>query len=230
MSAMATALVAAAGAGERLGGGKPKALAEIAGRPLVTWCLAALVRSSSVEALVIAAPAGFEDVLRGLASDAAPKLPATVVSGGSTRSRSVAKALDAAAAAELVLVHDAARPLVTPELVDRCVERLQSWRCDGVVAAARATDTVKETDAGGRVIATLERTNLWAVQTPQVFKADVLRSALASAALERAYDDAQLVEAAGGDVRVVEAPRENMKVTTAFELRVAELLLSARRP
>ena len=225
---MATALVAAAGAGERLGGGKPKALAEIAGRPLVTWCLAALVRSSSVEALVIAAPAGFEEVLRGLASDAAPELPATVVSGGSTRSRSVANALDAAAAAELVLVHDAARPLVTPELVDRCVERLQSWRCDGVVAAARATDTVKETDAGGRVIATLERANLWAVQTPQVFKADLLRSALASAALERAYDDAQLVEAAGGDVRVVEAPRENMKVTTAFELRVAELLLSAR--
>jgi 2-C-methyl-D-erythritol 4-phosphate cytidylyltransferase len=71
-----------------------------------------------------------------------------------------------------VLVHDAARPLVTPELVDRCVERLQSWRCDGVVAAARATDTVKETDAGGRVIATLERANLWAVQTPQAFKAD----------------------------------------------------------
>ena len=226
---MATALVAAAGAGERLGGGKPKALAEIAGRPLVTWCLAALVRSSSVEALVIAAPAGFEDVLRGLASDAAPELPATIVRGGATRSRSVANALDAAAAAELVLVHDAARPLVTPELVDRCVERLQCWGCDGVVAAARATDTVKETDAGGRVIATLERANLWAVQTPQVFKADVLRSAIASAALERAYDDAQLGEAVGGDVRVVEAPRENMKVTTAFELRVAELLLSARR-
>lgn len=227
---MATALVAAAGAGERLGGGRPKALAEIAGQPLVAWCLAALVRSSSVEALVIAAPAGFEDVLRGLASDAAPELPAAVVRGGATRSQSVANALDAAGAAELVLVHDAARPLVTPELVDRCVERLQSWRCDGVVAAARATDTVKETDAGGRVIATLERGNLWAVQTPQVFKADVLRSALTSAALERAYDDAQLVEAAGGDVRVVEAPRENMKVTTAFELRVAELLLSARRP
>jgi choline kinase len=75
---MATALVAAAGAGERLEGGKPKALAEIAGRPLVTWCLAALVRSSSVEALVIAAPAGFEDVLRGLASDAAPELPVDV--------------------------------------------------------------------------------------------------------------------------------------------------------
>src|SRR5436309_11503118 len=139
---MATALVAAAGAGERLGGGRPKALAEIAGRPLVAWCLAALVRSSSVEALVIAAPAGFEDVLRGLASETAPELPAAVVRGGATRSRSVANALEAAAAAELVLVHDAARPLVTPELVDRCVERLQGWDCDGVVAAARATDAV----------------------------------------------------------------------------------------
>jgi 2-C-methyl-D-erythritol 4-phosphate cytidylyltransferase len=226
---MATALVAAAGAGERLGGGGPKALAEIAGRPLVAWCLTALARSRSVDALVIAAPAGFEDALGEVVSDAAPELPATVVRGGASRSRSVANALDAAASAALVLVHDAARPLVTAELVDRCVERLQGWHCDGVVAAARATDTVKETDAGGRVIATLERASLWAVQTPQVFGADVLRSAFASADLERAYDDAQLVEAAGGDVRVVEAPRENIKVTTAFELRVAELLLSDRR-
>jgi len=226
---MATALVAAAGAGERLRGGGPKALAEVAGRPLVAWCLAALVRSSSVDALVIAAPAGFEDALRALSADAAPELPATIVRGGATRSHSVANALDAAAAAEVVLVHDAARPVVTAELVDRCVERLKGWRCDGVVAAARATDTVKETDAGGRVIATLERANLWAVQTPQVFRADVLRSVFASAELERASDDAQLVEAAGGDVRVVEAPRENMKVTTAFDLRVAGLLLSGRR-
>jgi 2-C-methyl-D-erythritol 4-phosphate cytidylyltransferase len=226
---MATALVAAAGAGERRGKRGPKALVDVAGRPLVAWCLAALAGSSSVDALVIAAPAGFEDAVRELSSRAAPELPATVVSGGATRSSSVANALDAAPSAELVLVHDAARPLVTAVLVDRCVERLRGWDCDGVVAAARATDAVKETDAGGRVIATLERANLWAVQTPQVFKADVLRPALASAALERAYDDAQLVEAAGGDVRVVEAPRENMKVTTPFELRVAELLLSSRQ-
>jgi 2-C-methyl-D-erythritol 4-phosphate cytidylyltransferase len=226
---MVTALVAAAGAGERLGVGSPKALAEIAGRPLVAWCLAALGRASSVDALVIAAPEGFEDALRELCAEAAPELAVTVVRGGSSRSRSVANALAATTEAELVLVHDAARPLVTAELVDRCVQRLRGWRCDGVVAAARTTDTVKETDAGGRVIATLERGNLWAVQTPQVFGADVLRSALASAELERAYDDAQLVEARGGDVRVVEAPRENMKVTTAFDLRVAELLLSGRR-
>jgi 2-C-methyl-D-erythritol 4-phosphate cytidylyltransferase len=226
---MVTALVAAAGSGERLGIGGPKALAELAGRPLVAWCLTALARSSSVEALVVAAPAGFEETVEGVARETAPGLRAAIVGGGTTRSQSVANALGAAGAAEVVLVHDAARPLVTPELVDRCVERLESWRCDGVVAAARAIDTVKETDAGGRVIATLERANLWAVQTPQVFRADALRSALADAALDRAYDDAQLVEAGGGDVRVVEAPRENMKVTTAFELRVAELLLSARR-
>jgi 2-C-methyl-D-erythritol 4-phosphate cytidylyltransferase len=191
--------------------------------------LTALARSSSVDALVVAAPPEFEDALRAVCSKAAPELPATVVTGGVTRSRSVANALDAAAKAEIVLVHDAARPLVTAELVDRCVERLRGWGCDGVVAAARATDTVKETDAGGRVIATLERANLWAAQTPQVFRAEVLRSVFASAELERAYDDAQLVEAAGADVRIVEAPRENIKVTTTFDMRVAELLLSSRR-
>jgi len=221
---VATALIAAGGAGERLGGDVPKALAPLAGRPMVVWSLAAFAASESVERAVIAAPAGTEAALERLVAG----FEATVVTGGSSRSASVANALTTAGEDEIVVVHDAARPLVTAALVDRCVERLGAWRCDGVVAAARATDTVKETDAGGRVIATLERGNLWAVQTPQVFRAAALRSALASAHLDRAYDDAQLVEANGGDVRVVEAPRDNLKVTTRFDLRVAELLLAER--
>jgi 2-C-methyl-D-erythritol 4-phosphate cytidylyltransferase len=113
-------------------------------------------------------------------------------------------------------------------VIDRCVTELVHWDCDGVVAAARAVDTIKETDAGGHVIGTLERGSLWAVQTPQVFRTGSLRAALEAAPLARAYDDAQLVEAAGGEVRVVESPRQNLKITTDQDLHLAELLLAER--
>jgi 2-C-methyl-D-erythritol 4-phosphate cytidylyltransferase len=225
---VATALLAAAGTGERLGADAPKALVELAGRPMAWWSLRALAAASGVGEVVIAAPADCERQLEALAAEAAPSLEARVVSGGATRSDSVSLGLAAAGDAEVVVVHDAARPLVTTELFDRCITQLANWGCDGVVAAARATDTVKEADAGGRVIATLERSRLWAVQTPQVFRVQALAGAFAAGDLGRAYDDAQLVEAAGGDVRIVEAPRQNFKVTTPHDLRVAAWLLEER--
>jgi 2-C-methyl-D-erythritol 4-phosphate cytidylyltransferase len=225
---MATAIVAAAGTGERLGGEVPKALVQAAGRPLAAWCVAALAAADCVERAVVAAPPGFESELAELVERAAPALAVEVVAGGASRSRSVANGLAAAAGASIVVVHDAARPLVSAELVDRCVTELERSGCDGAVAAARATDTIKEADAGGHVIATLERVNLWAVQTPQAFRAAALRDALTEGALDRAYDDAQLVESAGGDVRIVEAPRDNIKVTTPLDLRIADLLLGER--
>jgi 2-C-methyl-D-erythritol 4-phosphate cytidylyltransferase len=225
---MVTALVAAAGTGERLGGEGPKALTESAGKPLVAWCLAALDRSSRVDAVVIAAPPDFEDALATVALESAPRLASTAVTGGASRSRSVANALEAAGDSTIVLVHDAARPLVTAELIDTCIERLEDWRCDGVVSATPTTDTIKTADDGGHVTATLDRHRLWTVQTPQVFRAESLRNALESPAIDEASDDAQLVEAAGGDVRIVEAPRENFKVTTELDLRVADLLLRER--
>lgn len=225
---MAVAIVAAAGAGDRLGAGAPKALVELAGRPMVGWCLEALAAAETVTAVVIAAPPGLEQDLERAAREAAPGLDARVATGGASRSESVSRALAHTGDAPIVLVHDAARPLVTAGLVDRCLERLEGWGCDGVVAAARAVDTVKETDAGGRVLATLERASLWIVQTPQAFRTEVLRRALEGPGVERAYDDAQLVEAVGGDVRVVEAPRHNLKVTTPLDLSIAELLLAER--
>jgi 2-C-methyl-D-erythritol 4-phosphate cytidylyltransferase len=225
---MVAAIVAAAGSGDRLGGELPKALVELAGRPLAAWSIAALAGSSRVERLVIAAPAGFEAQIAALAARTAPDLPAEVVTGGSSRSGSVANGLEATGDAAIIVVHDAARPLVTADLVDRSVSQLERWGCDAAIAAARATDTIKEADAGGRVSATLERTSLWAVQTPQVFRAEALRKSVTSARLHRAYDDAQLVEAIGGDVRIVESSRENLKITTPFDLRVAELLLAGR--
>jgi 2-C-methyl-D-erythritol 4-phosphate cytidylyltransferase len=193
---------------------------------MAAWSLLAFGAAEAIDAVVIAAPPQAVSALARLAADVAPDLPAHVVPGGDSRSESVARALaETPDDVDVVAVHDAARPLVTPALLDRCVSQLEHWGCDGVVAAARAVDTIKEADAGGRVLATLERSRLWAVQTPQAFRAQPLARALAAADLERAYDDAQLVEAAGGDVRIVEAPRQNFKITTAHDLRVAAALL-----
>ena len=144
--------------------------------------------------------------------------PPDFVAGGATRSESVRNALDAAPEASVVVVHDAARPLVTVELVRRCVDALEEGY-DGVIAAIPVTDTVKEVEHG-EVVRTPDRGRLWAAQTPQVFRADVLRRASGEAT-----DDASLIEAIGGRVRVVEGTPENLKVTTALDVRIAETLL-----
>jgi 2-C-methyl-D-erythritol 4-phosphate cytidylyltransferase len=206
----------------------PKALVPLAGRPMVRWCLEALRNAESLAGVVIAGPSGYEREIEAISREALGELPFTVVTGGETRSESVARGIAALEGPDELVIHDAARPLATSELFDRCVERLRHWRCDGVVAAARAVDTIKEADAGGRVIGTLERASLWVVQTPQVFQPGPLARALGEGDLGRAPDDAQLVEAIGGDIRVVEAPRHNLKVTTGQDLRIAELLLSSR--
>jgi 2-C-methyl-D-erythritol 4-phosphate cytidylyltransferase len=216
---MAVALLVAAGRGERLGAPGPKAFVMLAGRPLYEWSLEALYASASVAGVVIAVPA---DVV-GVAGS---------VVGGDSRSESVRNALAAAPAGEdVVLVHDAARPLVTPELIDSCVAGLDGF--DAVVAAAPVTDTIKHASGADLVVdRTLDRAALWAVQTPQVFRRAWLERALAQPAdtLAAATDDAGLVEALGGRVGIVPAPRENLKVTTPLDLRVAELLLGQPRP
>jgi 2-C-methyl-D-erythritol 4-phosphate cytidylyltransferase len=149
------------------------------------------------------------------------------VAGGASRSESVRNAVLAAPEADVYVVHDAARPLVTPALVERCLAALDG--VDGAIAAARVSDTVKEAGEDGRVTRTLDRSSLWAVQTPQVFRAEALRGALEvdEDVLAAATDDASLVEAAGGSVRVVEAPAENLKITAPADLRLAEVLLGA---
>jgi 2-C-methyl-D-erythritol 4-phosphate cytidylyltransferase len=225
---LAIALIVAAGRGERLGMGGPKALVELAGRPLLEWSVRALRAVAEVERIVVALPAGVA-LPPGVAA-----LPGTSgVPGGAVRSESVRLALAAAGAgeaSEAVLVHDAARPLLTPELVTRALAALVDSEHDAVIAAAPLTDTVKRVDAAGRVLETLERSRLWAVQTPQVFRRGALQRALEvpDEVLAQATDDAWLVERAGGSVAVVEAPRENLKITTALDLAIAELLLARR--
>jgi 2-C-methyl-D-erythritol 4-phosphate cytidylyltransferase len=152
----------------------------------------------------------------------------SVLRGGEHRSRSVANALEGVQT-ELVVIHDAARPLVMPSLIDEVVTRLTANAdITGVVAAAPVTDTIKEASVSRRVLRTPERSRLWAVQTPQAFRTVELREAFAAHPdeLGTATDDAMLVERSGGDVLIHEATPQNMKVTTPLDLRVAEMLLS----
>lgn len=223
MAPRAVALVVAAGSGERLGAGLPKALVECHGRPLLAWSLDVLAASPQITAVVVALPPDVEP-------DAALLGSARAVAGGAHRSLSVRAALDAAPAGpELVLVHDAARPLLTADLVATCLSACAAKGVDGAVAAAPVTDTIKVAD-DGVVSATLDRSRLWAVQTPQVFRRDVLVAALAQddAVLAAATDDASLVEAHGGTVVIVPAPAENLKVTTPADLARAAALLAER--
>jgi 2-C-methyl-D-erythritol 4-phosphate cytidylyltransferase len=199
--------------------GEPKAFVALAGRPMLEWSIDALKAVPAVEAIVVALPAGWEE----------PAPAGTIgVPGGAHRSLSVRAAL-AAAAGDPVVVHDAARPLLTPAIVNAALDELELHGCDAVIAAAPVTDTIKQADEG-LVVRTLERSSLWAVQTPQVFRRAALERALSAPddVLATATDDAWLVERAGGSVRVVAAPHENLKVTTAADLQVAELALRER--
>jgi 2-C-methyl-D-erythritol 4-phosphate cytidylyltransferase len=210
----AAAILVAAGSGERLGADRPKAFVVLAGRPMYAWSMDALGDLP----VVAAVPDGWE--IEG----------AQCVRGGATRSESVRNALAAIPGdVEAVVVHDAARPLVAPGMFAAALAALDG--ADAAVAAAPVTDTVKEAGADRVVEATLDRSRLWAVQTPQAFRRDALERALdvAPGVLAAATDDASLVELAGGRVVIVESSPENLKVTTRHDLRVAELFLAERR-
>ncbi|MFM9022956.1 MAG: 2-C-methyl-D-erythritol 4-phosphate cytidylyltransferase [Solirubrobacterales bacterium] len=216
----AVALVVAAGRGERLGSQGPKAFVTVAGRPMLDWSIEALRAAPGIGEIVVALPAG-----------AAPPGGVTAAEGGETRSESVRNALAAVTDrdAGVVLVHDAARPLLTAGMVADCLAALNEdggW--DAAVAAAPVSDTVKRAPDGRAVTETLDRSELWAVQTPQVFRREALAKALDAApeALASATDDAMLVEQAGGRVRVVASRHPNPKVTTPDDLALAAQLLA----
>jgi 2-C-methyl-D-erythritol 4-phosphate cytidylyltransferase len=213
---MAVALLVAAGSGERLGAGRPKAFVVVAGRPMLEWSLDAL-RAAGIEDVVVAAPTGHE-------VDGCVTVP-----GGATRSESVRAALAAAPPGDVV-VHDAARPLVTADHFRETLAALAGADC--AVAAAPVTDTIKEAGPDRLVMATLDRSRLWAIQTPQAFRREALEQALEAGEelLAQATDDAWLVERMGGTVRVVESSPANFKVTTPYDLQIAEHLLADRLP
>jgi 2-C-methyl-D-erythritol 4-phosphate cytidylyltransferase len=192
---------------------------------MLEWSIDALKAVPEIHHIVVATPAGVE-----------PPAGTSGVFGGDERSHSVRAALHHTLAGDPVLVHDAARPLVTPEIIRATLAGLDA-DADGAIAAARVADTLKREGEEGApgaarptVRETVRRDGLWAVQTPQVFRRDILARALDQPhdVLAGATDDASLVEGLGGTVRLVECPRENFKVTTPDDLRLADLILRSR--
>jgi 2-C-methyl-D-erythritol 4-phosphate cytidylyltransferase len=214
------AVLAAAGRGERLGSDRPKAFARLGGRPLLAESLQRLEESGWIDAIVIAAPPDWEEPSILVAEEIAATKVSSAVTGGRSRSESVRLALaEVPEEAAVVLVHDAARPVLPEEVIDRVLAPLsEGW--DGVVPAVPLADTVKRID-GDRVVETLPRDDLVAVQTPQAFLADTLRRAV-SGDVSSATDCASLVEAQGGRVKVVEGDPRLLKVTDADDLALVE--------
>jgi len=216
------AVIVAGGPGKRLGADRPKALVEIGGVPLFLRSLRAVLAAPAVTSAVVVVPAGheaeFEARLRGEPS----RCPVTLVTGGAERQDSVRAGLAAAGDADLIAVHDAARPFVTAALVEEAIAA--AAKHGAAVVAVPASDTVKQVHPEGWIEATPAREHLWLAQTPQVFRAELLREAHARAASDGyvGTDDAALVERLGARVYVVRGSDGNRKITTAADLRWAE--------
>jgi 2-C-methyl-D-erythritol 4-phosphate cytidylyltransferase len=212
------AVLVAAGRGERLGADRPKAFAKLRDRPLLAESLERLDDSGWVDAIVVAAPPGWEEPAILLAEELGCSKVSACVAGGESRAESVRSAVaEVPGDADVVVVHDAARPLLSPEVLDRLLTALnEGW--DGVVPALPIADTVKRVERGA-VVETLPRSELVAVQTPQAFLAPVLRAAVAGN-LGEATDCAALVERRGGRVGVVDGDPRLLKVTSAADLEL----------
>jgi len=223
------ALVLGAGRGERLGHALPKAFVPLAGRPLLAHALDALAATPEIDLVVPVIPADARERFAEVAAAlrCGEKLAAPAI-GGAERQDSVAAGLAVLPAdIALVVVHDAARPLVRPADVTRVVG--EAGRCGAALLAVPVGDTIKRV-RDGRIVETPARAECWAAQTPQVFRVELLREALAKAAAERRIgtDCAQLVEALGVPVHVVEGDPGNRKVTRAEDLAWAERALGER--
>jgi 2-C-methyl-D-erythritol 4-phosphate cytidylyltransferase len=222
------AILLCAGRGERMGAGVPKAFVPLAGRPLFTWSLAALQRCAEIEAIVVVGPVRTARELLAASGSSFARV-VEFVEGGAERQVSVARGLAALPAVhDLVAVHDAARALVSSEVVSRTVAAARAH--GAAIAAVPLADTLKAV-ADGVIAATPPRAGLWRAQTPQVFRRDWLEAGHA-AATDTATDDAALVEALGHEVRVVEGDPLNFKITTPADLALAEAWLgrAASRP
>lgn len=222
-------IVVAAGRSERMGG-VDKIFAPVMGRPLLAWTLGAFKHCDAIDAVVVvAAPEAVERTELFVREWRFSNVVA-VVPGGDTRQASVRAGIDAAKDAAIVAIHDAARLLVTPELIARGIELARET--GAAVCAIPSRDTVKEADGDPPTVrATPDRSRMWLAQTPQVFARDLLLRAHSSAhpdARALATDDAALVEALGHDVRLYEGASWNIKVTTPEDVVIAEALLRER--
>jgi 2-C-methyl-D-erythritol 4-phosphate cytidylyltransferase len=223
--AAAVAVVVAAGRSERMAGAD-KVFVSLAGRPLIAWTLAAFKKCPAIDAVVVVAAADAVDRMRALVDEWRFTNVADVVPGGATRQQSVRAGIEAAPNAAIVAIHDAARPLVSPDLIARGVALARER--GAALCAVPSRDTVKDVEGDPPVVrATPDRARMWLAQTPQVFDRDLLLRAH-EAATSDATDDAALVEALGHDVYVYEGASWNVKITTPEDLIVVEALLRDR--
>lgn len=225
MSAYTAVIIAAAGEGRRMG--SPKAMMQLAGRPVLAHTIEPFLREPRVHWIIIALDAATARQPPAWLTERDRRV--SVVVGGVDRTASVRNALDAVpAAAQIIVVHDAARPLVSDALVARAIDGAATGRA--VTAAVPLDDTIHEVEPDGRIVDTPDRARLWRAQTPQAFPAGQLRAAheAAAAAGDAATDDAALVGRWVGPVHVIEGDRENFKLTVPLDVTVAEALLRRR--
>ena len=220
-------LIPAAGMGRRMGSDRNKLLLRLRDQPLITWTLLAAEKARHITWIgIIAQPADWSDLKEILAKATSTK-PVQLIQGGATRQESVYNGLQALPTeAEQVLIHDGARCLATPELLDRCAEAIR--HCPGLIAAVPVKDTIKVVDETGLIQSTPDRRQLWAAQTPQAFDVQLLKQCHAEGRRQgwEVTDDAALFEKCGLNVRIVEGEETNLKLTTPVDLAIAEFILA----
>jgi 2-C-methyl-D-erythritol 4-phosphate cytidylyltransferase len=223
---MNIAIIAAAGQGTRMGGGRAKQFREISGTPIIIHTLRRFEQCTTIGEVLVVVPAGEQSELLALAARHGLRKLARVVAGGATRTESIWRGLQTvrAATARIVAVHDGVRPFITPEEIDRAVE--EAAQSGAAILAAPVSDTIKEVE-GGRIKRTPERSKLWRALTPQCFRYELLRRAYERALAEglEATDDSALVERLGASVSIVEGSARNVKITTRQDIALAEILL-----
>lgn len=222
------AVIVAGGSSRRMGFNK--LTADLEGRPVLAWSLAAFEECRDIDAIVLVCSASARAELEEIARAAATTKLKAVVEGGAHRHLSVAEGLDAVPTdASMIAVHDAARPLVDCAMIDRCLE---AARNSGAAACARpVSDTLKRINDEGFIVESVDRANLWAVETPQIFRAALLRHAYADVIATGGYvsDETSAVQAAGAPVELVDTPEWNGKITYPADLELARLVLCGRR-
>ncbi len=222
-------LIACAGSGRRMGAERNKLLLEVAGRPVLAWTLEAALACDDIRWIGIVGQPIDQAAIEGLVAAVNPDRPVVWIQGGDTRQESVSNGLAALPqTASSVLIHDGARCLVDPDLINRCAQAVAAGAA--VIAAAPVTDTIKRVDGDGVIQDTPDRSQLWGAQTPQGFPVQQLRDAHARAVAEgwSVTDDASLFERLGWAVQVIEASPSNIKITTPFDLTVAAAVLAGR--
>ena len=221
------AVIVAGGSSRRMGFNK--LTADLEGRPVVAWTIDAFNDCPAVDAIVLVCAASAQSELEKIARDASPKKLHSIVAGGAHRHLSVAEGLaNVPEDVAMIVVHDAARPLVTCDMIDRC---LDSARNNGAAACARpVTDTLKRINDEEFIIESIDRTNLWAVETPQAFRADLLRKAYAEVIATGGYvsDETSAVQAAGAPVALVDTRGWNGKITFPSDLELARTIVHGR--